>query len=116
MSNDYGSVHEDYPVGPIVWIGICIDCKQKWSMTESEKQWWDQHISAGMTFPKRCKSCRDKKRRNSPSYTKSINTLGEVARKLEEMSMAAVNDMYDERGDFLAQELADLAKVLREEK
>lgn len=117
MSKDFGSVHERPVVmvgGPMVWHGICMDCHQEWEMTSGEKMWWDEMVRKGMTFPKRCKPCREKKR--AVPQNKTLNSVRDVIGKLEEMSMSAINDMYDNRGDFLAQELADLARVLEERK
>jgi len=79
-------------------------------MLQSEKDWWDRKIrEVGVTFPKRCPSCRAEKRRTSSNQPPSIQT---IITKLEEMSMAAIADAYNERSDQLAQELADLARHL----
>lgn len=52
-------------------MGTCVSCKQDILMTPEEKSWWDERVGKQVpgdaegslwTLPKRCTSCREKKR------------------------------------------------------
>lgn len=97
----------------IIPMGKCIDCGNDWGMLPDEKVWWEQRVAPGkLVFPRRCKSCRDKNRERLLALKGPPTVIG-VIQRLEEMSMEAINDEYDDKGDLLAQKLADLASELK---
>jgi len=86
-------------------VGICADCGSQITMTQGDKDFWDKLIKEqGYKFPKRCKPCREKKRKiqNTPLFPEAVHE------KLKIMMEKAINDEYEGRGDVLAAELSAL--------
>jgi hypothetical protein len=49
----------------------CVDCGKAWAMPEPEKLLWENRVKLdGAVFPKRCRGCRDRRRK-----AKSMETL-----------------------------------------
>lgn len=92
----------------------CMDCKQPWEMFESEMEFYKSIQKGDPEFqiPKRCKSCRAKKRSRKNSRVQ-VN-LVEVAEKLEAMAEKSTTEcFYTYNDEMLATELVEEAEKIR---
>jgi len=88
----------------------CTDCGRAWFMSEQEYAWWQKKVEEeGFTMPKRCKSCRDNKRRaggKSPSLEQSpSSSLFDLLQKIES---GELNDL-----DVIMYNLKNIARAMK---
>lgn len=95
--------------GALVPMGPCSGCGASWSMYESEKAFFENLIATkNYRMPKRCKSCRNKKR-FSKEGTISIPILIE---HLKTKSKEAAEGAYDFHEELLADDFRRIAESL----
>lgn len=95
-------------------MGECIDCKEPWEMFESEMEFFKniQKSNPEFQIPKRCKSCRAKKK--SRKTAKVQVNLVEVAEKLEAMAEKSTTEcFYTYNDELLATDLLAQAELIR---
>lgn len=66
-------------------LGNCRDCDKSIMMSQKEKDWWDEAISANenMALPVRCKDCRRKRKESKSNIQVNGTSNKEIKAKLE---------------------------------
>jgi hypothetical protein len=98
----------------ILVVGACIDCGGENKMPRRVKEKYDQLVrlksntDQPFVFPTRCRDCMDRRKKNKFLNSRLRESLAEMRLMMDH----AINNEYDNRGDALAQELADTASKI----
>lgn len=95
-------------VGKLIPQGKCIDCGQDWSMYESEIAFYRGLMATKkFTFPKRCRACREKKRKENHG-----NVFRQIVDEIQDLAEMLESGDFHSDPDRLAAQLRTLATNL----